>query len=61
MKMHLELFRKNPKVELVEPDQNMTMFQQTLPNGINRIDGELSSARSGGGGGNGGGGGVVAD
>jgi subtilisin len=47
----LAAIRNNPKVELVEPDQKMTMFQQTLPNGINRIDGELSSARSGGSGG----------
>jgi subtilisin len=54
----LAAIRNNPQVDFVEPDQKMTMFQQTLPNGINRIDGELSSARSGGGGGNGGGGGV---
>jgi subtilisin len=43
----LAAIRNNPNVELVEPDQKMTMFEQTLPNGINRIDGDLSSARSG--------------
>jgi len=51
----LAAIRNNPNVELVEPDQKMTMFGQTLPNGVNRIDGDLSSAGSGvGSGGSGG-------
>ena len=38
---------KNPRVEYVEPDTKVMAFAQTLPTGINRVDGDLSITRSG--------------
>jgi subtilisin len=43
--------RADPKVAAVVPDLPVHAFAQTLPTGINRIDGELSSTASGNGGG----------
>ena len=40
---------KNPEVDYVQPDVEMEAFAQTLPTGVNRVDGDLSSARSGNG------------
>jgi subtilisin len=39
--------RADPDVEFVEPDGQVTFVAQTLPTGVNRIDGDLSSTRSG--------------
>jgi subtilisin family serine protease len=43
--------RADPNVAAVVPDLPVHAFAQTLPTGINRIDGELSSTASGNGGG----------
>ncbi|HEX2472392.1 MAG TPA: S8 family serine peptidase, partial [Nitrososphaera sp.] len=40
---------KNPEVDYIQPDVEMEAFAQTLPTGVNRVDGDLSSARSGNG------------
>jgi subtilisin len=37
----------DPDVQFVEPDGEVTFVGQTLPTGVNRIDGDLSSTRSG--------------
>jgi subtilisin len=42
---------KNPEVDYVQPDIKVEAFVQSLPTGINRVDGELSSTKSGDGGG----------
>ena len=40
---------KMPEVEYVEPDIKVKAFVQTLPTGIDRVDGDLSSTKSGNG------------
>jgi subtilisin family serine protease len=39
--------RNNPSISYIEPDYEMKTFAQTIPTGINRIDGDLSSTISG--------------
>ena len=44
----LELIKKNnPSISYIEPDYEVQIFAQLLPNGINRIDADLSSTVSG--------------
>lgn len=43
----LEGIKKNPNVSYVEPDQIVKSFAQTIPTGINRMDADLSSTKSG--------------
>jgi subtilisin family serine protease len=43
----IDSLAKDPRVAYVEQDQQVQAFFDTLPNGINRIDGDLSPARSG--------------
>jgi subtilisin family serine protease len=43
----LRLVRSDPRVAFVSPNTRVTAAAQALPTGINRIDGELSSTRSG--------------
>jgi len=43
----LEAILKIPDVAYVEPDIKMKAFAQSLPTGINRVDGDLSSTKSG--------------
>jgi subtilisin len=45
--MALERIQNDPRVEFVEPDVAVAADAQVLPTGINRIDGDLSTARSG--------------
>jgi subtilisin len=47
----LAALKADPNVAAVVPDLTLHAFAQTLPTGINRIDGELSSTVSGNGGG----------
>jgi subtilisin len=47
----LEDVMKNPEVDYVQPDIKVEAFAQSLPTGINRVDGDLSSTISGNGGG----------
>jgi subtilisin family serine protease len=47
----LAALRADPSVAAVAPDLPVHTFAQTLPTGIDRIDGELSSTASGNGGG----------
>jgi len=39
--------KNNPSISYIEPDYEMKTFAQTIPTGINRIDGDLSSTISG--------------
>jgi len=43
----LEMIKQNPQVAYVEQDFAIKAFSQTLPTGINRVDGDLSVTRSG--------------
>jgi hypothetical protein len=43
----LEAILKIPGVKYVEPDIQVKVFAQSLPTGINRVDGDLSSTKSG--------------
>jgi len=43
----LETIMQNPNVDYVQPDVKVKVFAQSLPTGVNRIDGELSSTKSG--------------
>lgn len=43
----LEKIKNNPNVDHVEQDQVVEIFAQTMPTGINRIDADLSSTKSG--------------
>ena len=43
----LETIMHNPNVDYVQPDVKVKVFAQSLPTGVNRIDGELSSTKSG--------------
>lgn len=45
----LNALKKDPKVATVVQDQYVHAYAQTLPTGINRIDGDLSSTQSGNG------------
>lgn len=39
--------RKDPRVALVEPDQRVHAFEQSIPLGVDRVDGDLNFALSG--------------
>jgi subtilisin family serine protease len=43
----LEAIMQNPNVDYVQPDVMVKVFAQSLPTGVNRIDGDLSSTKSG--------------
>jgi len=43
----LETIMQNPNVDYVQPDVRVKVFAQNLPTGVNRIDGDLSSTKSG--------------
>jgi len=43
----LEMIKQNPDVAYVEQDFAIKAFAQTLPTGINRVDGDLSVTKSG--------------
>jgi subtilisin len=43
----LDRILQNPRVQYVEPDTIVRAFAQTLPTGINRVDGDLSTTISG--------------
>jgi subtilisin len=43
----LESILKIPQVDYVEPDIKLKTFVQSLPTGVDRVDGDLSSAKSG--------------
>jgi subtilisin family serine protease len=43
----IDIIRKSPLVAYVEKDVTIQAFAQTMPTGINRIDADLSPARSG--------------
>ena len=38
---------RNPSVNYVQPDVKVNAFSQTLPTGVNRVDGDLSATKSG--------------
>ena len=42
-----EAIVKNPEVDYVQPDIKLKAFVQSLPTGVNRVDGDLSSTKSG--------------
>jgi len=43
----LEAIVENPEVDYVQPDVKVKAFIQSLPTGVNRVDGDLSSTKSG--------------
>src|SRR5215467_4683928 len=43
----LETILANPEVDFVQPDVKVKAFSQSLPTGINRVDGDLSPTKSG--------------
>jgi subtilisin len=43
----LEAIVENPEVDYVQPDVKVKAFVQSLPTGVNRVDGDLSSTKSG--------------
>jgi subtilisin len=43
----LKAIMKNPDVDYVQPDVKVKAFAQSLPTGVNRVDGDLSSTKSG--------------
>lgn len=43
----LQSILKNPEVDYVQPDMRVKKFSQTLPTGVDRVDGDLSSTKSG--------------
>jgi subtilisin family serine protease len=45
----IEALESDPLIKLVEPDGIMTISQQTLPYGINRVDADISSTLAGNG------------
>jgi len=45
----LEKIQKNPEVDYVQPDIKVKAFVQSLPTGVNRVDGDLSPTKSGNG------------
>src|SRR4029453_1335733 len=48
----LEAIVKSPEVDYVQPDIKLKAFVQSLPTGVDRVDGDLSSTKSGDGRGN---------
>ena len=47
----LQTLLKNPRVDYIQPDLRVKGFAQSLPTGVDRVDGDLSTAKSGDGGG----------
>ena len=47
----IEVLEQSPFVDHIEKDKIVKAFAQTLPSGVNRVDGDLSSTTSGNGGG----------
>ena len=47
----IEVLEQSPFVDYIEKDKTVKAFAQTLPSGVNRVDGDLSSTKSGNGGG----------
>jgi len=47
----IEVLEQSPFVDHIEKDKVVKAFAQTLPSGVNRVDGDLSSTKSGSGGG----------
>jgi len=47
----IEVLEQSPFVDHIEKDKVVKAFAQTLPSGVNRVDGDLSSTKSGNGGG----------
>ncbi|HEX7817937.1 MAG TPA: S8 family serine peptidase, partial [Nitrososphaeraceae archaeon] len=45
----LEAIAENPEVDYVQPDVKVKAFVQSLPTGVDRVDGDLSSTKSGNG------------
>jgi serine protease len=45
----IEALENDPLIKLIEPDEIMTIAQQTLPYGINRVDADISSTLAGNG------------
>jgi subtilisin family serine protease len=43
----LETIMQNPNVDYIQPDVKVKVFAQSLPTGIDRIDGDLSATKSG--------------
>lgn len=43
----LDNLLQNPRVDYVQPDLKVKAFSQTLPTGVDRVDGETSPAKSG--------------
>lgn len=43
----LEAILKNPRVDYVQPDLKVKAFSQSLPTGVDRVDGDTSLAKSG--------------
>jgi subtilisin len=42
----LDAILRNPSVDYVQPDVKVKAFSQTLPTGVNRVDGDLSATKS---------------
>lgn len=47
----IKVLEQSPFVDYIEKDKTVKAFVQTLPSGVNRVDGDLSSTKSGNGGG----------
>jgi subtilisin len=47
----LQTLLKNPRVDYIQPDLRVKGFAQSVPTGVDRVDGDLSTAKSGDGGG----------
>lgn len=47
----IQVLEQSPFVDYIEKDKTVKAFAQTLPSGVNRVDGDLSSTKSGNGGG----------
>ena len=43
----LDRILANPAIDYVQPDKKVKVFSQTLPKGMNRVDGDLSPTKSG--------------
>ena len=43
----LDAILKDPRVDYIQPDKVVKAFSQTLPTGVDRTDGDLSTTRSG--------------
>jgi subtilisin len=43
----LDNLLQNPRVDYVQPDLKVKAFSQTLPTGVDRVDGDTSLAKSG--------------